>query len=410
MTALAPSLPLVPVAEAQQRLLALLHMTEVERIQLDAAWGRVLAEDVVSRRRIPGCDNSAMDGFAIAAADAAGATAEAPVRLPVLAEARAGSPLVTHRRRTATSVTTGAPLPDGADAVVRVEDVEVDGETIVLFSAVRPGADVRRAGEDVESGTVVVRAGRRLRAADLAACAAAGASRPAVRRRPSVGILSGGDELVPPDVTPLAHQVVDSNAPMLAAAVREAGGDPRSLGVMRDDRDAVVRALDGAARACDLLITSAGVSVGAHDYVRDAVAALGSIDVWRIAVRPGKPLLIGTVGGKPLLGLPGNPVSSAVTFELFGRPAILAMQGAARLHRRRVAVRLADDVTSPRDLETYLRVRLEDGDGALPLARLSGAQGSSMLRSLSNADALAIIPAGVSRCDAGTVVDALELA
>jgi molybdopterin molybdotransferase len=403
---------LVPVAVAQDRLLSLVapRATGEEPVPLGEARGRVLARAVISELALPGCDNSAMDGYAVCADDCAGASPANPVRLKLSGEARAGSPEGTLALGTAMGIATGAPVPRGADAIVPLEDTQRDGEGAVLvLVAPRPGRHVRRAGEDAVPGTVMVPAGRRLRPVDIAACAAAGCASVWVHRRPRVAIISGGDELVPVGVVPASHQVTDSNAAMLAAAVVEAGGEVADLGIVGDSREAV-RARLAAIAGFDLVITSAGVSVGRHDHVREVVAELGSIEAWRLAMRPGKPLLIGRVGDVPMLGLPGNPASAAVTFELFGRPALLALQGASRVHRRRIALRAGEEMVSPETLETYLRVRLSDAEDGIPVATLSGAQGSSMVRSLSDAEALLVLPVGVSRVLAGSVVTGLELA
>lgn len=399
---------LTAVEDALQRLLAGLRPTAVEELPLTAALGRVLATDVLSSRRLPGCDNSAMDGYAVRADDCAAATPATPAVLPVRGEVRAGSPVATLAPGAAMSIMTGAPIPRGADAVVPIEDTQSHAGDVVISAAVTAGAHVRRVGTDISPGMVMVPAGRRLRPVDIAAAAAAGAVALAVHRRPRVAVLGGGDELVPPGVEPAEYQVTDSNTPMLAAAVSEAGGEAVVLGVMADERDAVRGSLLAAA-ACDLVISSAGVSVGAHDHVRAAVEELGNVHVWRVAIRPGKPLLIGEVQGTPLLGLPGNPVSSAVTFEVFGRPAILALQGAARVQRRRIAVRMGEGISTPRGLQTYLRVRLDDGADGVPVARLSGHQGSSMLRSLADADALLVVDAATGDVPAGTLLTAIDL-
>jgi molybdopterin molybdotransferase len=292
---------------------------------------------------------------------------------------------------------------------VPVEDTGQDGESSVLvFAAPRPGQHVRRAGEDLESGEAMLPLGRRLRPVDIAACAAVGGSSVWVRRRPRVAVLSGGDELVPVGAVPAPHQVTDSNAAMLAAAIDEAGGEVIALGIAGDSPDTLRERLNGTG-GCDLIITSGGVSVGRYDYVKQVVGELGAIEAWRLAVRPGKPLLIGRVGDVPMLGLPGNPASAAVTFELFGRPALLALQGATIVHRRRVALRVGQDLETPADLETYLRVRLTDASDGVPVATLSGGQRSSMLRSLADADALLMVPVGVARAPAGAVLTGLEL-
>lgn len=405
-----PSIRLLSVAEAQERLLGSLRRTEIDTVPLSEAHGRVLAETVRCRRLVPLHDNSAMDGYAVVAQDCSTATPTTPVLLPIRAESRAGHPAPEHQPGTATLISTGAPLPAGADAVVRLEDTRRVGDHVAILRPVLPGNDVRRAGEDLRLDDVVVPSGRRLRPVDIAALAGSGTTEVLAHRRPRVAVVSTGDELVSPDVQPLAHQVVDCNRPMLAAAIEDVGGLPVCLPLVGDDRQAIGDLLRSHAPSCDLIVTTAGVSVGMHDELRAAVEQWGRVDVWRIAVRPGKPLLIGEIGGTPLIGLPGNPVSSAVTFELFVRPAVLALQGATDPHRRRFAVRLAEDVSTPRDLETYLRVRLEGiGEDGLPWAFLSGNQGSSMLKSLAAADALAVAPVGIASCPRGTVLMALEV-
>ena len=408
--AVLPSTDLIPVAVAQEMLLGMLGATTAEvLVPLGEARGRVLARTVVSGRLLPGCDNSAMDGYAVSAADCAGASAGSPVRLAVNGEARAGAAVGSLVPGTAMAISTGAPVPQGADAIIPVEEVAGSADAAIsVMSAPPVGRYIRTAGEDVVPGTVMLPRGRRLRAADIAACAAVGAAQVWVSRPPRVAILSGGDELVPVGAPAAPHQVADSNGAMLAAAIAEAGGEVVELGIAADSREAVRERL-GAVAGCDLLVTSAGVSVGRHDHVTEVVAEMGTIEGWRLAMRPGKPLLIGRIGAVPMLGLPGNPVSAAVTFELFGRPAVLALQGAAQVHRRRIAMRLGEDVVTPEPLETYLRVRLADAADGIPVATLSGGQGSSMLRSLTDADGLAIVPVGVSRADAGSVLTGLEL-
>jgi molybdopterin molybdotransferase len=406
-----PSIDLMPVAAAQERLLELVsrRVTAEELVPIDRGRGRVLSRAVTSAWALPGCDNSEMDGFAILTTDCTSASPATPVRLPVTGETKAGAVVGMHVPGTAIAITTGAAVPLGADAIVPIEDTRQDGEVyVLLLAAPRPGQYIRRTGEDVESGQAMLPAGRRLRPVDIAASAAVGASSLWVRRRPRVAVLSGGDELVHVGAIPAPHQVTDSNAAMLAAAVSEAGGEVIDLGIVGDSPDAL-RARLLAASGCDLIVTSGGVSVGRHDYVRQVVAELGTIETWRVAMRPGKPVLIGKVGDTPLLGLPGNPSSSAVTFELFGRPALLALQGATRVHRRRIAFRLGEDVDTPVALETYLRVRLADATDGIPVATLSGGQRSSMLRSLTDADALLVVPAGTSRVPAGSVLAGFEL-
>jgi len=399
---------MLSVAEAQARIVAVLRPLPVESVGLDEAFGRVLAETVVSRRVLPPFDNSAMDGYAVRSGDVAGATDATPVVLPVSGESRAGgSPTLSLPVGTAMLVMTGAPVPRGADAVVRYEDSDRGREQVSIRVAVSPGTSMRYAGEDMAPGDEILIAGRRLRAADLAACAALGVALLPVRRRPRVAVLSTGDELVEAGEVPGPGQVADSNGPALAAATVEAGGTPVRMGIARDTADDVREHLLGA-EGCDLIVSSAGVSVGDHDHVRDVVEALGSLDFWRVAMRPGKPLAVGEVRGVPFIGLPGNPVSSQVTFELFARPALLALQGAAEIHRRRWPARVLDDMAKPDGLETYHRGVLvpDDGDG-VPGVRLTGSQNSGVIRSLVLADCLVVLPATGSSVRAGSLVEVI---
>jgi molybdopterin molybdotransferase len=330
------------------------------------------------------------------------------VRLPIAAESRAGHPPPLHAAGTATLIATGAPLPAGADAVVPVEEVTAGGGAAVFTAPVTGGRHVRRRGEDARTGDLLVPAGRRLRSVDVGAGAAAGHAVLRVGRRPRVALLSGGDELIAPGTTPQPHQVMDVNSVMLAAAVEEAGGVVVGTGVVADDRAAMLRALESAARHADLIVSSAGVSMGGHDHVRASVAELGGVDLWTVAMRPGRPLVVGHVAGIPVVGLPGNPVSSAVTFLLFARAAILALQGATALLPTALPVVLGERLGKPAHLEAYVRVRLEAGDGGI-VATSSGGQGSAMMHGLGAADALLVLPAGCADFPAGCAATALPL-
>jgi len=398
------------VAGVQARILAVIKPVRTERVPLAEALGRVLAVPVVSRRTVPSFDNSAMDGYAVRCADLRGASPEKPVELPVVGESRAGSLPSRHLQRgEAMKIMTGAPVPQGADSVVRYEDTDSGRDRVGINVEVRHGTNIRKAGEDIRPGDEVLAPGRRLRAADLAVCAGLGHTHVEVHRRPRVAILSTGDELVEPEREPGPGQVVDVNSVATAAAVREAGGEPVGLGIARDTVVDVRRCLEQASR-CDLVVSSAGVSVGDHDYVRDVVAELGSVDMWKVAMRPGKPLVVGNVRGVPFIGLPGNPVSSQVTFELFARPAILALQGAAERHRRRIRARALEAMDKPEGLETFHRgVLVERRDSDLPGVRLTGPQGSGIMRSMVLADCLVVLPAEGTGIPAGEVVTVIPL-
>jgi molybdopterin molybdotransferase len=396
------------VAGAQRRLLDGIVALPSEDVGLDAVVGRILAQTVRSSWELPGFDNSAMDGYAVRAADVMAATRAAPVALPVSGESRAGGAPPQLRQGTAIRIMTGAPLPEGADAVVRQEESRRNHDGVLIEVAVAAGTNVRRRGADMAAGTPVLRAGRVLTSVDVGIGAALGYAGLAVHRRPTVAVLASGDELVAAGSPRGPSQVTDSNSPMVAAAVHEAGGTPRFLGVARDTPGSV-RTLIDAAAGCDVIVSTAGVSVGDHDHVREVVVELGEIDTWRIAMRPGKPMLIGHVRGAIFLGLPGNPVSSSVTFELFARPAIRALQGELEPHRGRISVRLGETMDKPMGVETYTRAVLRPGDDGVPVASSAGDQGSSMLRSLAAADCLLVLASETASFPAGTVVEAIPL-
>ncbi len=405
----AVSADLESVASAQRRLLEQVRVLAPDSVGLDAALGRVLAELISSRSDLPGFDNSAMDGYAVRACDIVTATPTTPVRLPVIGESRAGAVPDAHKAGTAMRIMTGAPMPDGADTVVRQEDTSRDGATVLVEVATSLGTSVRPRGADIRAGDTVMLPGRPLTSIDVGVAAALGHDRLLVGGRPRVALLATGDELVAAGTPPGPAQLVDSNSPMLAAAVREAGATPTFLGIARDSKDSV-RALLEAASASDLVVSSAGVSVGDHDWVREVAADLGTISTWRVAMRPGKPVLIGSLGDAVFIGLPGNPVSSSVTFELFARPVIRLMQGANEPHRQRMRVRIGEEMSKPAGLETYTRAVLRSSPhDDLPLAHSSGDQGSSMLQSLTRADCLLVLPADIEVIEAGAIVEAIPL-
>jgi molybdopterin molybdotransferase len=313
---------------------------------------------------------------------------------------------------TAKRIMTGAPLPAGADAIVPVEDTDewprADGaplpEAVAVRRAVAPGDYVRPAGQDVRAGEVVLAAGRVLRAADIGVLAALGRARVRVRRRPRVAILSTGDELVPVESRTGPAQIRNSNSYALAALVREAWGEPLDMGIARDDAQEVRARLRAAqAAGADLLLSSAGVSVGTRDVIREVLAEEGALDFWRVNVRPGKPLAFGHYGGLPFVGLPGNPVSAMVTFELLVRPALLKMGGRSGAERPRVAATLVAPLTSD-GRESYLRAVVTRTAHGYQ-AELTGDQGSAIMTSLVKANALLVVPAGVRRRRAGTAGD-----
>jgi molybdopterin molybdotransferase len=323
-------------------MLAGVRALDDEPVALSDALGRVLARDVVSPVSLPLWDNASMDGFAVRSADVRGASTAAPVRLRVvetIAAGARGTRVVGPGE--AARIMTGAPVPEGADSVVRVEDTSTSADGVEIRDDRDAGANVRAAGEDVRAGALVVRAGTVLGAAHVGVLASVGCARPSVHRRPRIAILATGDELVSLDAFDevlAGRRIVSSNSYSLEAAVRAAGGEPVPIGIARDDPDALADRLRDA-EGCDLIVTSGGVSVGDFDYTRDVVARLGGeLSLWRVRMRPGAPIGFGRLFGAPWLGLPGNPVSALVTFELFGRPLLRTLAGSTRPHRRTVPV------------------------------------------------------------------------
>jgi molybdopterin molybdotransferase len=402
------SRPVLSVEAALDHILATVHVLEPERVPLLQAVGRVLAEPVAADRDIPPLSNSAMDGYAVRGTDLAGALP--PIRLRVTGEIAAGYVSeVGVGSGQALRIMTGAPVPEGADTVVRFEDTQLKGDTIEILRAPRAGANVRRAGEDVREGQVVVDAGAVLRPQEIGMLAAVGCVEASVVRRPRVAILATGDEVVAPQQTPGPGQIRDANSYIIAAQVHTYGGIPLLTGVARDREDLVREGMRKALeQAADLIITSGGVSVGDFDLVKQVLAAEGEMHFWSLNMKPGRPLAFGTIGGVPLLGLPGNPVAAMISTQLFARPALLKMLGVVELEHPRVRARLTQPVERKDGRRHYLRVSLRQTDEGNE-ASLTGDQGSGILRSLVEADGLAVIPEDVDHLPAGAQVDVLLL-
>jgi molybdopterin molybdotransferase len=386
----------------------------VERVALLDSLGMVLARDAVARYTLPQWDNSAMDGYAVRATDIEGATAEQPVVLPVLETIAAGGFASRALRAGETMrIMTGAPLPEGADTVVRVEDTDGGIERVAIRNTRDTRKNIRPRGEDFREGSTVISAGTPLAAAQLGVLASLGYGEVDVHRRPVVAIAGSGDELVDIDQFDdviAGKKIVASNRYTLDALVRQAGGVPKHLGNAADTPESL-RAVVEQSRGADLLVTSAGASVGEYDYTRQVLEALGAdLRFWRVRMRPGAPLGFGTLDGMPWIGLPGNPVSAMVTFELFARPVIRRMLGHTRLFRRPVPAVLDEAVSIGAKLMHFLRAitRVRD-DGTLAV-RLTGPQGSGILTSMSQANALLIVPEDRSRVDAGERLNILPLA
>ena len=379
---------MISIEEARAAVLAAVTPLGAEEVALAAAHGRVLAEDVAAAHDVPPFANSAMDGFALRAAGADG-----PLRLG--GESRAGAPFAgTVLPGQAVRISTGAALPAGADAVVPVERATVAGELVTIDGEVAPGDHVRGAGEDLRAGAIVLRRGSRLGAAELGVAAGAGRAGVLVAHRPRVAVVATGDELVPAGEPLGPGQIHDSNALALAALAADAGAEVVASLRAGDGKAATVAALRTALDEADVVLTSGGVSVGPHDHVKAALAELGVRErFWRVALRPGKPTWFGERDGVLVFGLPGNPVSALVTFTLFARPALAALQGAPPPARRRVV--LAEPIERHESRDEAVRVRLDEDGRAHP----TGPQGSHQLSSMVGADALAIVPRGTGRME-----------
>jgi molybdopterin molybdotransferase len=403
---------MLTVDEARARILATIEPVGIETIPLEQAAGRVLAEPVISQIDLPSFDNSSVDGFALRATNVSSASREAPAALAVTADIVAGStPGTILEPGTAARITTGAPLPAGADAVVMLEDTDYPPRAaggaaparVAIYRRVATAENVRPQAADLRAGETVFDPGQRLRPVDLGMLALLGKAAVRVYRRPTVAILSSGDELLPVDAEPQPGKVHDANSYMLAALASEAGAHVIRLGIAADSRSALEGLLEGAASSgADMILSSAGVSVGALDFVREVVQTRGSLDFWRVNMRPGKPLAFGRYRDLPFFGLPGNPVSAFVGFLVFVAPAILRLSGTAEPPRRLLRAR-AGQLISSDGRESYLRAILHEVESG-HVAHLSGHQGSGNLLALTRANALLIIPSGVKSVPPGEEV------
>lgn len=399
---------LTPAAARARILAALSDVAPLapERVPFAGALGRALAEDLTAACDVPAFDAATMDGYALRAADAPRAGTRLPVAFEVFAGQPAPGPLPAG---SCCRIFTGAPMPEGADAVEMQEEVRRAGRGAVTFRrAAEPRRFVRRAGSDVAAGSVALAAGAVIDAGVVGLAAGLGRSELSVHRRPLVAILPTGDEIVPAGFVPGPGQIPESNGPALAAAVREAGGDPILLPIAGDAPEALARALE-AARGLDALVTTGGVSVGSRDHVREALARAGArLDFWKVAMRPGKPFTFGRWERTAVFGLPGNPASSLVTFELFARPALRALAGLPGTGRVTVTARLSSAQEKPRELTVYLRARVRRTRSGLAVEALR-TQLSGHLTSVAGHDALVVLPAGRSRMPRGAEVEVVLL-
>lgn len=399
----------VRVADAQEMVLSCVQPVGVEKVALLTALHRVTAEAVIAPRHIPLDDNSAMDGYAVRHADVAGATRDQPATLTVLDILPAGkTPRHAIVPGTAIKIMTGAPLPVGADTVVQVEHTDGSDTWVQIYRAPRLGSNLRRRGEDIRTGDIVLETQTFLRPAELGVLASVGKAQVLVYQQPRVAILATGDEIIDPGEPDTQGKVLNSNSYTLAGQSTEVGGQPLLLGVAPDDR-ALLSALMASGLRADVLLTSGGVSVGTFDYVRDCLETFGfEARFWTVAVRPGSPATFGMVGRVPVFSLPGNPVASMVTFELFVRPALRKMTGHHDLFRPRVTALMQDEVDKRRGVRTLLRGILQQGDGAATVTT-TGPQGSGILRSMSLANCLIDLPEDIEHVRPGTPVEVMLL-
>ena len=402
----------IPLEEAQNRILATVPRLPAATVPLADALGLVTVEDLVATEPIPPFANTGVDGYAVRSADTAGATPESPVRLRVVDELPAGkAPTVPVGPGEAIRIMTGAPAPEGADAIVMVEDTgrEDGGDVVVISREAHAGDHVRPAGGDLAVGDAAFPVGSVLGPAHLGVVASLGQSTVNVVRRARVAVMSTGDELVPPGEPIGIGQIRDSNRPMLMSMVAQAGCEPVDFGIGIDDEAVIAERLEKAAGSCDAIVTSGGVSMGDYDVIKIVLSRMADMNWWQIAIRPAKPLAWGMMSGVPIFGLPGNPVSSSVSFELFARPALLQMMGHSKRFRPVTPAVAAHDMRRRSDGKLHLdRVTLRrDGSGQL-VAASAGAQASNVLSAMALADGLVLIPDGEGAA-AGETVDVMRL-
>ena len=396
---------MLTVEEARRRMLDTINTLPTETRGLLGSLGAILAEDIYASEDIPPFHNSAMDGFAVVAGDVSNASQAQPAQLSVVETIQAGyAPTIRVQRGSAARIMTGAMMPEGADAVVMKEVTESEGKQVTIFESVEKDENVRFTGESVRCGDLVMSKGKLIRPQEIAMFASLNRSEVAVYKRPKVAVISTGDELTPLGAPLTAGKIRDSNRYGICAQVEEAGCCSIDMGIARDDEAETERKFRAALAGADALITSGGVSVGEFDVVKAVLSKLGEINFWRVAMKPGKPQAYGIADGKPIFGLPGNPVSSLVVFELFVRPALLKMAGHSELLRPSFTAVLEEDVSNRDGRVSFMRSIITSRDGKY-YAKTTGPQGSGILHSLVLANGFIVIPAGVT-IKAGETVEA----
>jgi molybdopterin molybdotransferase len=390
-----------PLEEARAEVLASVGLLDVEDVPIWEARGRVLATDVTAPENVPPWANSAMDGFAVRGAD----VAEAGAVLDVVGDLPAGSTTdVEVAPGQAIKIMTGAPMPAGADTVVKVEDTTSDGSRVTVETAVQTGTSVRPAGGDLAEGDVVFSAGTRLTPMHVGVLATIGVGHPRVFRRPRVAFMSTGDELTPPESPGLAPGAIrDSNRPMLLSLLEDSGVETIDLGIVPDDTEALRHALDQGSKA-DVVMSTGGVSMGDYDVTKLVLQGDAHVDFWQVAIQPAKPFAFGHVGDALFFGLPGNPVSVLVSFEQFARPSLLKMQGARAILRPQIVARAGEELDTDPEKTVFIRVLVEGLEQGSPTVMRSGGQASNVLSAAATADGFALVPRGISRVEMGEEV------
>jgi len=395
---------MITVEKALKRILDSITPLGMEKTTLLGALNRVIGEDICASRDIPPKDNSAMDGYAVKAKETTGTSADNPITLIVIENIQAGYlPRKTLAPGEASKIMTGAFVPEGADAVVRLEDTKQEGNKVEIFAEVEKCLNIRYAGEDVKAGELVIPRGDVVRPAEMGMLASVGRASILVHQRPTVAVLATGDELVDVDGDVSGNKIISSNSYSLAGQVMACGADLLQLGIAKDTKEDLLAKFKAALRA-DVIVSSAGISVGDFDFVKDVMEEMGAtIQFKEVAQRPGKPLTFGSIEGKPLFGLPGNPVSSMIAFEQYVRPVILKMMGHKRLFRRTIQAELTEDIKKKKGFRYFIRALIQC-DGEKMTVATTGEQGSGILKSMVMANGIIIIPEDLSLAKKGSRV------
>ena len=395
---------MISVEDALHKILDVFVPLGQEKVNILNSLGRVIGEDIYAARNIPPKNNSAMDGYALRWEDTRGASREKPVVLNVIENLPAGAiPQKAVGKGESSRIMTGAPVPDGADAVVRVEDTAKQERKVKIFAEAEEGQDIRFAGEDIKDGELVIPRGHIIRPAETGMLASLGRSSISAYQRAVVAVVATGDELVDIDEHPSPWQIVSSNSYSLAAQIIDCGGIPLQIGIAKDTREDLVSKFKAALRA-DIIVSFGGVSVGDYDLVKDVMKEVGNkMQFWRVAMRPGRPLAFGSMGGVPLFGLPGNPVSSMIAFEQFVRPSILKMMGHKNLFRRTVKATVREDIIKKKGARHFIRARVDYKNGNYTVTS-TGNQGSGILKSMVRANGLIILPENTTSVKKGEEV------